>query len=378
MPVTHPPSPESLRALVIDEAIARAAEVAAADAVPADLLDALARSGMLRLTHPVELGGWGLSPPDFQPYLELAGQAPAWVRMLTHVGNGLWRPLERYGTPEQRETVRAAGTGDALFAFALTEASGGTGRDLQSRAMRTATGDWLVSGEKHLITFADRASHFLLTVATDDRGAADSLTTFLIPRDHQGLVIETDQHTMGLPGTGHGRLSYEAMVVPDGLRLGDVGQGLDVAMCFLDYSRISLSTCMVGLAQRALDEAVRYARRRTTFGRPIADRQAIQVHLAQMQSDVVAARALVYDVGRRQATHEPVAAAAATAKLFCQQMVGRVTDRALQVHGGLGYTSDAPIEQIYRDARGFWFEEGTAEIQQLVIARALLRDEEAP
>ena len=154
-------------------------------------------------------------------------------------------------------------------------------------------------------------------------------------------------------------------------------QGLEVAFCFLDYSRISLSACMVGLASRALEETLTFAKQRVTYDRPIADRAVIRSHLADMHADIVAARGVVrtagelYVQGGGQAGAE-LTAAAATAKLFCLNMVGRVTDLALRVHGGYGYTTDAPIERIYRDARGFWFEEGTAEIQRLVIARHLL------
>jgi alkylation response protein AidB-like acyl-CoA dehydrogenase len=151
-----------------------------------------------------------------------------------------------------------------------------------------------------------------------------------------------------------------------------VGQGLEVALSFLDYSRVSLSNCMVGLAQRALDEAAAFSKKRTTFGQPIADRQAIQAHLADMHADVSAGRGLVRHAAELCDAGEDYTAAAATAKLFCLNMVGRVTDLSLRVHGGYGYTTDAPIERIYRDARGFWFEEGTAEIQQLVVARHVL------
>ncbi|HET7172836.1 MAG TPA: acyl-CoA dehydrogenase family protein [Nocardioidaceae bacterium] len=356
---------------LVAEADAAWPQVAASDTIPPHLVKRTAELGLLRLTVPAEYGGCGLATTDYQPYLEAAAHGPGWLRMLVHVGNGFWRPLAAYGSPGQRALITGMATGDVSLAFALTEQAGGTGRDLHSRAARSG-GDWLVSGEKHLITFADRADYFLLTVATDDRGAADSLTTFCVPRDNPGLRIDTSQRTMGLAGTGHGILSYDAMPVDDAHRLGEVGQGLAVATSFLDYSRVSLATAMVGLAQRALDESVRYARTRRTFGKPIGDRQAVQVRLAQMAADVAAARALVYEAGRRHAAGGELTSVAATAKLFCQQMVGRVTDAALQVHGGLGYTTGSTVERIYRDARGFWFEEGTAEIQQLVIARGLL------
>jgi alkylation response protein AidB-like acyl-CoA dehydrogenase len=177
---------------------------------------------------------------------------------------------------------------------------------------------------------------------------------------------------MGIHGTGHGWLRYVDMDVPDEARLGAVGEGLAVALSFLDYSRFSLSTCMVGLAQRALDEAVAFATTRETFGRPIAERQAIQAHLADMQADLMAGRALVRSLAEAFDAGEEIAPVASAAKLFCLNMVGRVTDLSLRVHGGFGYTKDAAIERVYRDARGFWFEEGTQEIQQLVVARDVL------
>ncbi len=367
------PALEQIRHFVLHDAEAGWPQVRDTDEVPAELFGAATSLGLQRLTIPAEYGGFGLAMPDYQPYLELTGQGPGWLRMLTHVGNGFWRPLARFGSDEQRALVRSMAHGETFVAFALTEPEGGTGRDLRSRAVQE--GDhWRVTGTKHLITFADRADYFLLTVASDDRRAADSLTTFCVPRDSAGLTVDVGQHTMGLAGTGHGILRYDDMIVPDRYRLGEVGEGLTVGMSFLDYSRVSLATCMVGVAQRALDEAVSHARRRHTFGKPLAARQAVQVHLAQMETDVAAGRALVRDVGLLQATGGDLTAAAATAKLFCQQMVGRVTDHALQVSGGVGYTTDSVVERLYRDARGFWFEEGTAEIQQLVIARELLRE----
>jgi alkylation response protein AidB-like acyl-CoA dehydrogenase len=361
-----PPALDAVRALFVSELEESARAAEASDAIPPQDLARFHALGICSLTVPPEFGGLGLAPPEVMPYLELAGMGPAWVRMLAHVANGIWRPIVRYGSDEQQAMVARMAAGEALVAFALTERSGGSGRDLHSRARREGD-SWKLSGEKHLITFADRADAFLLTAASDDRRAGDSLTSFLLPRDTPGLDVEETQHTMGLAGTGHRTLRFDDMAVEDRHRLGPVGRGLEVAMSFLDYSRVSLSSCMVGTAQRALDEAVAFARERVTFGRPIAERQAIQVHLADMHAEVAAARALV-----RQAAQAPAGAESATAKLFCQRMVGRVTDLALRVHGGIGYTSASPIERLYRDARGYWFEEGTAEIQQLVIARELL------
>lgn len=365
------PSIEEFRSFFLEEYEQVAAEIDRTDAIPNEIVQRAGEIGCYRLTLPEEYGGYGLSFLDYLPFLELAAAGPGSGRMLVHQTNGVWRPLAAMGSEQQKALLPLVATGECVLAFCLTERSGGTGRDLHSVARREGDG-WRITGEKTLITFADRADHFLLVVASDDRRAKDSLTAFLVPRETQGFEIDATQRTMGLHGTGHAWLRYDDMYVDDSIRLGEVGQGLDVALTFLDYSRVSLSNCMVGLAQRALDEAVAFAKQRTTFGKPIAERQLIQAHLATMHADVMAGRCLVRMAAERCQNGEDFTADAATAKLFCLNMVGRVTDLSLRVHGGFGYTTDAPIERVYRDARGFWFEEGTAEIQQLVIARHLL------
>jgi alkylation response protein AidB-like acyl-CoA dehydrogenase len=354
-----------------EEFEAAAAEIEDTDRIPETLLRLAAESGAYRLTAPREIGGYALAAVEYLPYLEAAATGPGAGRMLVHVNNGLWRPLVRFGDESQRAVAAELAAGETCVAFALTERAGGTGRDLHSRAVRDGDA-WLMTGEKHLITFGDRADHFILVAASDERRARDSLTAFLVPRETEGFEIDAEQRTMGLHGTGHAWLRYERMRVDDSARLGEIGQGLDVALTFLTYSRLSLSTCMVGLAQRALDEALVFSKRRATFGKAIAERQAVQAHLADMQADVVAGRALVRSIAAAYDRGENITPSAAAAKLFCLNMVGRVTDHSLRVHGGFGYTKDAPIERIYRDARGFWFEEGTQEIQQLVVARDLL------
>ena len=349
----------------------RTPEIEASDSIPEDLLREVAELGAYRLTVPTVHGGYALDMMEYLPYLEVAAMSSGSGRLLVHHTNGLWRPIAWFGNDQQRALIPQIASGDVVPAFALTEKAGGTGRDLHSHARQDGD-SWLVSGEKHLITFADRADWFILVAATDDRKAKDSLTAFLIPRDTPGFEIDLSQSMMGCHGTGHAFLRYTDMSVPDSQRLGEVGQGLEVALSFLDYSRVSLSNSMVGIAQRALDEAVAFSKRRVTFGEPIANRQAIQAHLAEMHADVNAGRHLVRHAASLFQAGESFTTEAATAKLFCLNMVGRVTDRSLRVHGGYGYTTEAPIERIYRDARSFWFEEGTAEIQQLVVARSVL------
>jgi len=369
------PSLEEFEDFFLREYEEGADEIDRTGRIPDKLLARAADLGAYKLTMPAEYGGFDLSASELLPYLEVAAGGHGSGRMLVHLTNGVWRPLHRFGNDRQRELVRGMGTGENVVAFALTEESGGTGVDTKSRAVRV-DGGWKLSGEKHLITFADRADHFLLIVATGEPGSENPLSAFLIPRDTEGFGIDSSQDTMGLHGTGHAWLRYDDMFVADEYLLGEVGQGLEIGLSFLDYSRVSLSTCMVGMGERALREAAQFSKRRVTFGKPIAARQAVQGHLAMMRADVDAGRGLVQRAAGMLDAGEYFTPQAAVAKLFCLNMVGRVTDLSLRVHGGWGYTKAAPIERIYRDARGFWFEEGTQEIQQLVVARSVLDDSE--
>jgi alkylation response protein AidB-like acyl-CoA dehydrogenase len=365
------PDLAAFRTFFREEFESRSPEIEATDRIPEDLIHRTAELGALKLTIPPEWGGFGMSTVEAQPYIEAAAMGPAAGRMLVHVGNGLWRPLVRFGKPEQQRVVAGMASGEQCVAFAHTEKSGGPGRDLHSRAELSGS-TWRVTGEKHLITFADRADWFILFAATDDRRMSDSMSAFLIPRNHPGLEIDATQTTMGLMGNGHAWLHFEAMEVSDDLRLGEVGHAQEIVRSFLTYSILSLTTCMVGLSQRALDEAVAYATRRRTFGKLIAERQIVQAHLADMEADVIAGRSLVRELATGYDAGADMEAFAAAVKLFCLNMVGRVTDISLRVHGGFGYTKEAAIERIYRDARGFWFEEGSQEIQQLIVARNVL------
>jgi alkylation response protein AidB-like acyl-CoA dehydrogenase len=197
----------------------------------------------------------------------------------------------------------------------------------------------------------------------------------MVPSHGEGIDNREMAETMGVRGTDHGHIVFNRAPVPVADRFGEEGQGVDIALSgFLGPSRISLATTCVGLAQRALDLALDYAKRRETFGKKIAERQAIAFKLAEMATDVEAARRLVWHAAAtwEQRGHAPMEAA--MAKLFASEMLQRVTDGALQVHGGIGYWATSPIERVYRDARAQRFEEGTAEIQKTTIARDLLRN----
>jgi alkylation response protein AidB-like acyl-CoA dehydrogenase len=374
------PTPERLaayraeiRAFILGEIEALVNEMERTGRVPPDLWARLAARDLLRLMLPPAYGGWGLRLRDYVPILETVAQSHGTVRMVVHVQNGLWRLLEGFGSMSQKQRLLSRwGSGEARVAFALTEPDAGTGVDIRTEARRDG-GDYVLTGRKWLITFADIAEAFIVVAYTDRAKRQDGISAFLVPRDAPGFRIVPQPDGMGLLGTSHGLLELEGCRVPADALLGQEGDGLRMVLRdFLDASRISIGVSCIGMAQRSLDLAVEHARRRATFGKPIAERQAVQLMLAEMAVDIQAARLMVTEAARRVDAGEPYVTQAAMAKLYGLEMVGRVTDRALQVFGGIGYLKAHPIERIYRDARAVRFEEGTAEIQKLVIARDVL------
>jgi alkylation response protein AidB-like acyl-CoA dehydrogenase len=342
--------------------------------VPLALWEELNQRGYLRLAAPVRYGGRGIPFSRYLRLLELFSMSHASVRMIVHVCNGIWRPLDSHATQEQRERfVIPSVKGEIKVAFTLTEPTAGTGADIRSSVVRE--GDtYLLSGEKHLITFGTIADYLLCFARVEGTRGADGTVALMVPPRGAGVTASPMAETMGVRGTDHGHIVFDRAPVPVANRLGDEGQGLDVALAgFLAPSRIAVAMTCVGLAQRACDLALEYACRRETFGRRIAERQAISFRLAEMVTDVEAGRRLTLHAAEVWEQGGGATAESSMAKLFCSEMLQRVTDGALQVHGGSGYWSSSPIERVYRDARAQRFEEGTAEIQKTTIARELLR-----
>jgi alkylation response protein AidB-like acyl-CoA dehydrogenase len=342
--------------------------------VPLELWDELRERGYLRLAAPVQYGGRGIPFSSYLRLLELFSMSHASLRMIVHVCNGIWRPMDSHATPEQRERfVLPAVAGDIRVAFTLTEPTAGTGADLRCSVIRDGE-NYLLSGEKHLITFGTIADYLLCFARVEGTSGAEGTVALMVPVKGEGIDARVMPETMGVRGTDHGHIIFNRAPVPIANRLGEEGEGLGVALSgFLAPSRIAVGMTCVGLAQRALDLALDYAKRRETFGKRIAERQAIAFRLAEMATDVQAARSLVMDAARQWERDGGATSESAMAKLFASEMLQRVTDGALQVHGGSGYWSSSPIERVYRDARAQRFEEGTAEIQKTTIARELLR-----
>ncbi|GGE33431.1 acyl-CoA dehydrogenase [Pullulanibacillus camelliae] len=338
-----------------------------------DVWDELRTKGFLNLAAPVELGGRGLTFSQYLEIIELFSQSHGSIRVIVHVSNGIWRPLLPIVNDEQKERfLKPLINGDIITTFTLTEPNSGSGADIKT-TVRQEGSDYLVNGEKWMISFGDVADYFLLFARLEGTSGYDGTLALMVPRDTPGLAIHAMPRTMGQTGTGHAHLILKDARVPANNLLGEPGQGLIAALSgFLDPSRISVATTCVGLAQRALDLAVARANERVTFGKPLSKRQLIQAYIAEMATDVEAARLLCYQAGQLQEQGELEPAKASMAKLYSVEMLKRVTDKALQIFGGIGYFHGSEIERIYRDGRLQWFEEGTAETQKVVIAKHYL------
>lgn len=341
-----------------------------------EVWDDLRKHGFLNLTAPESLGGQGINFSQYLEIIELFSQSHGSIRVIVHVSNGIWRPfIPIVNEGQQERFLKPLIRGDLIATFTLTEPNSGSGADIKT-TVREEGDDFLINGEKWMISFGDVADYFLLFARTEETTGYDGTLAIMVPRNTPGLKIDLMPPTMGQAGTGHAHLFLEDARVPKENLLGQPGQGLIAALSgFLDPSRISVGMTCVGLAQRALDLAVERANARVTFGKPLSKRQLIQSYIAEMATDIEAARLLCLNAGKLldQGTLEP--AQASMAKYYSVEMLRRVTDKALRIFGGIGYFKGNEIERIYRDSRLQWFEEGTAETQKVVIAKHYLTKE---
>jgi alkylation response protein AidB-like acyl-CoA dehydrogenase len=335
--------------------------------------------GMLGLNIPEDYGGAGVDAVSAAIAIEELGWGCGSTALAIAAHNGLGTsPIVLYGSEElKKKWLPLVARGEnKLGALALTEP--GAGSDLQGGVTTKVVKDgdeWVINGAKMWCTNASIAEYIITLVRTDRAGGSRSLSQILVPTDTPGLKIGPAEQKMGLHGSPTHAVSYEDVRVPSGNLIGDEGKGLHQTLATLDGGRIGIGAISVGLAQAAFEHAVNYARERVAFGKAIAEQQAIQWMLADAATEIEVARTMLYKAAWTKEQGRNYNKEAAIAKLFATEMAERVCRNAIQIHGGYGYSSEYPVERIYRDARLMTIGEGTSEIQRLVIARHVLAEE---
>ena len=351
------------------------------DEVPADIVQDMKDMGLFGLSIPEAYGGIGLSmEQECRVAYEIGHTSLAFRSVFgTNVGIGS-QGILMDGTEEQKQTILPkVATGELIMSFALTEPDAGS----DSAAVKTRAdldGDhYVLNGTKRFITNAPRAGAFTLMARSDGPGAG-GISAFIVPADLPGLTLGKPDKKMGQRGTKTCDVNMDNVRVPAANIIGGVpGQGFKTAMKVLDRGRLHISAVACGMAQRILDEAVAYAQQRKQFGKRIGDFQLVQAMLADSQAELYAGWSMVQDCAKRydgkpspSVSDPDVSMRASCCKLFCTEMVGRVADRGVQVHGGSGYINEFPVERFYRDVRLLRLYEGTTQIQQIIIGRELM------
>jgi len=351
------------------------------DEVPADIVEDMKEMGLFGLTVPEEYGGIGLSvSQEVLVNYELGRTAPAFRSVFgTNIGIGS-QGILMDGTPEQKAAyLPQVASGELIMSFALTEPDAGTdAASLKTRAEQD--GDhYVLNGTKRFITNAPRAGAFTLMARTGGPGAG-GVSSFIVPANTPGLKLGKHDKKMGQRGTMTCDVILENARVPAANIIGGVpGEGFKTAMKVLDRGRLNISAVACGAASRILDASAAYARDRKQFGKPIGEFQLIQAMLADSQAELLAGWALVQDVARRfdgkpaHVSDPEISMRVSCAKLFSTEMVGRVADRGVQIHGGAGYINEYPVERFYRDVRLLRLYEGTTQVQQLIIGKQLMK-----
>lgn len=352
--------------------------VAEEDAIPTEIRREIAELGLFGLSIPEEYGGLGLSmEEEVRVAFELGKTSPAF-RSLVGTNNGIGsQGLIMDGTEEQkRRYLPRLASGELISSFALTEPEAGSdAASLKTTAKRVDDG-YVLNGTKRFITNAPHAGLFTVFARTDaSQPGAKGVSAFLIEAGTPGLSVGPIDKKMGQKGSHTADVILENCKVRNEALLGGrEGQGFRTAMKVLDRGRLHISAICVAMAERLIDDCLRYAVERKQFGQPLVEFQLVQAMLADSRTEAYGARCMVLETARRKDRLEDVSTDAACCKLFASEMVGRVADRAVQIHGGSGYMAEYGIERFYRDARLFRIYEGTSQIQQLVIARNMIKE----
>ena len=345
--------------------------------LPDDILEEMKALGLFGLTIPEEYGGLGLTmEEEILVSIALGRTSPAF-RSIMGTNNGIGSAAVVFnGTEEQKQKyLPRYASGDWISCFCLTEPEAGSdAASLRTTAARDGE-HYIINGTKRYITNAKVAHTFNVMARTDpDNKGARGISSFIVERDTPGITLGSVDKKMGQAGSMTCDVIFEDCRVPAENLIGGEGEGFVTAMKVLDRGRLHISGVSVGVAERLIHDSLEYALQRKQFGKPIAEQQLIQGMLADSQTETYAAKCMTLETARKRDSGENVSTESSACKLFATEMVGRVADRAVQIHGGAGYMSEYAVERFYRDVRLFRLYEGTSQIQQVIIARNMMRD----
>lgn len=372
---------DTVRRFVRERLVPNEDRVAEEDAIPPEIVREMAELGLFGLAIPESYGGLGLTmSEEVQVAFELGKTSPAF-RSLLGTNNGIGsQGIVIDGTEEQKRTyLPRLASGELIGSFALTEPDSGSDAASLRTTARREGGYYILNGTKRFITNAPQAGIFTVMARTDpEQPGASGISAFIVEAKTPGLRLGKLDRKMGQQGAHTCDVIFEDCRVPASQLLGgQEGHGFKTAMKVLDRGRLHIAAVCVGVAERLIADSLTYAMERRQFGKPIAEFQLIQAMLADSRTEAYAARCMVLDAAARRDAGENVSTEASCCKLFSSEMVGHVADRAVQIHGGAGYITDYRIERFYRDVRLFRLYEGTSQIQQLIIARNMMRELQA-
>jgi len=375
--------PEDIRLLqrtvrgFVDEVLAPCAkDIEEKDEIPRALIGKMGEAGLFGIGHAEEFGGQGFGKLGYCVAVEQLARVNASLWNIVGGSAGLCGTAISVGGPDdvRRRYLPDLFSGRKIGAYALSEPGAGSDAGSLKTVARRDGDAYVIDGAKTFITNAPIADVFVIFANAAPATGSKGITAFAVERGASGLDIGPNDEKMGLHGSTTAQLYFNGLRVPVSQRVGDEGDGFKIALRTLDFGRLGLAAHSVGAAQRLLEASVEYAKTRAQFGKPIGANQAIQWMLADAATEIHAARLMVYDAASRADRGERISDRASMAKLFATEMLGRVADAAVQIHGGMGYMRELWIERAYRDARITRIYEGTSEIQRVVISGALLAD----
>jgi alkylation response protein AidB-like acyl-CoA dehydrogenase len=354
----------------------RAAKFDEQEFIDKDVLEMMGELGLMGVCFPEEYGGAGMDTVCYAIAVEEISRvcASSGITLAAHISLGT-NPIYLFGNEEQKQKyLPKLCSGEELSSFGLTEPNAGSDAGgTETTAVKDGK-EWVLNGSKMFITNGSLAWTSVNTAMTDKDKGTKGISSFIVERDTPGFSVGKKIHKMGIRGSDTTELIFEDCRIPEANLLGNLNEGFKQFMIILDGGRISIGAMALGIAQGAFDEALKYSKEREQFGRPISSFQAIQFMLADMATEIEAARHLVYNASRLKDAGKSYSKQAAMCKMYAAEVAMRTCTKSIQIHGGYGFTKEYPVERMFRDAKLTEIGEGTSEIQRIVVARSLIRE----